>query len=67
MLSEVRLIVAAKEARLVLKRGETLVEDEVWTFSTKMSRTEASEIARVMFDDCFDLMQYSVYGEADGE
>jgi hypothetical protein len=67
MLAEVRLIVAQKEARLVLKKGETLVEDELWTFDGKMSRTEASEIARAMFDDCFDMMQFSVYGDCDGE
>jgi hypothetical protein len=67
MLAEVRLIVAQKEARLVFKTGETIVEDELWTFDGKLSRTEAGEIARAMFDDCFDLMQYSVYGDSDGE
>lgn len=67
MLAEVRLIVAQKEARLVLKKGETLVEAELWTFDGKMSRTEASEIARAMFDDCFDMMQFSVYGDSDSD
>lgn len=67
MLSEVRLIIAQKEARLVMKRGETIVEDELWTFSGNMSRTEAGEVARAMFDDCYDMMQYSVYGDTDGD
>lgn len=65
MLAELQLVIAQKEARLVLKKGETVIEDELWRFDGKMSRTEASEIARVLFDDCFDLIQYSVYGDGD--
>lgn len=65
MLAELQLVIAQKEARLVLKKGETVIEDELWTFDGKMSRTEASEIARALFDDCFDLIQYSVYGDGD--
>lgn len=63
MLAEVRLIITAKEARLVLRSGETLVEDEVWTFERKMSSTEAREVAKVAFDDAYDLLQYSVHGD----
>lgn len=65
MLSELQLVIAQKEARLVLKKGETVIEDELWRFDGKMSRTEASEIARALFDDCFDLIQHSVYGDGD--
>lgn len=65
MLAELQLVIGQKEARLVLKKGETIVEDELWTFDGKMSRTEAGEIARAMFDDCFDMIQYSVYGDGD--
>jgi hypothetical protein len=63
MLAEVRLLIAPKEARLILKKGERLVEDEIWSFDRKISQTEAKEIAEVMFHDCYDLVQYSVYGE----
>lgn len=64
MLAEVQLLIGHKEARLILKKGETIVEDELWTFDLKMSKTEAGEIARALFDDCYDLVQYSIYGDA---
>lgn len=60
---EVRLIIAKKEARLVLKNGDTVVEDELWKFDTPMSASEASDLARILFDEGYDLMQYSVHGE----
>lgn len=63
MLAEVRLIITAKEARLVLRYGETLAEDEVWTFERKVSSTEAREVAKVAFDDAYDLLQYAVHGD----
>ena len=64
MLGEVRLIVASKEARLILKIGETLVEDELWSFETKISRTEAKQALEAAFHDAYDLMQYSVHGDS---
>lgn len=65
MLSEVRLLISSKEARLILKKGETVVEDELWKFERPVSKTEASEVARVMFDDGYDFLQHCVYGDAD--
>jgi len=65
MLAEVRLIIASKEARLVMKRGETLVEDELWKFERPISKTEAKELAEAMFHDSFDLMQHAVHGDGD--
>jgi hypothetical protein len=62
MLSEVRLIVGAKEARLVLKKDDDVVEDELWRFERRMSSSEANEIVRVVFDGCFDLMNNFVHG-----
>ena len=64
MLGEVRLIVASKEARLILKIGETLIEDELWTFERKISKSEAREVIEAAFHDAFDLMQYSVHGDS---
>lgn len=63
MLAEVRLIIAGKEARLVMKVGERIVEDELWTFERKVGVTEAKELARVAFDDAYDLMQHAVHGD----
>jgi hypothetical protein len=62
MLSEVHLIIGAKEARLILKKNDDFVEDELWKFDRKMSSTEANEMVRVVFDGCFDLMNNLVHG-----
>ena len=63
MLAEVRLVVAAKEARLVLKHDDKVVEDELWKFDTPVSRTEAKELIGVAFADAYDLMQHAVHGD----
>lgn len=60
---EVRLIIAKKEARLVLKNGDDVVEDELWKFDSPMSAAEARDLARILFDEGYDLMQFSVHGE----
>ena len=65
MIAEVRLIIAASEARLVLKHGEKIIEDEVWTFPHKISRTEAKQAADTAFHDIYDLLQYTVNGDDD--
>lgn len=63
MLAEVRLIIAPREARLLLKHGEKIVEDEVWKFDGKVSATEARELISVAFHECYDLMNTAVHGE----
>lgn len=63
MLAEARLIIAGKEARLILKIAEKVVEDELWTFERKIGASEARELARVAFDDAYDLMQHAVHGD----
>lgn len=64
MISEVRLVIGTKEARLVLKKGDDHLEDDLWTFDRKMSTKEAQELCRVLFDEAFDLMNYSVHGDS---
>jgi len=63
MASEVRLIIAKKEARLILKNGDDIVEDELWKFDSPVSNGEAKELARILFDEGYDLMQFSLYGD----
>lgn len=63
MLAEVRLVLAPKEARLVLKHGDQTIEDEVWTFDAKVSANEARELVAVAFADAYDLMNYAVHGD----
>lgn len=64
MISEVRLLIGTKEARLILKKGDDELEDELWKFDRKMSTKEAQEMCRVLFDEAFDLMNYSVHGDS---
>lgn len=64
MLAEVRLIVAAKEVRLVMKRGEGHVEDELWKLERRFTGKEAEEMCRVVFDDCYDLLNFTVHGDS---
>lgn len=63
MPAEVRLIVAKKEARLLIKHGDDIIEDELWRFETPISNTEAKNLVRILFDEGYDLMQFSVHGD----
>jgi hypothetical protein len=63
MASEVRLIIAKKEARLILKSGDDVVEDELWKFDSPLSASEAKELARILFDEGYDLMQFHCHGD----
>ena len=63
MIAEVRLVIAPKEARLLVKHGDDVIEDELWKFATKVSATEAKELIDVAFSDAYDLMNYAVHGD----
>lgn len=63
MLSEVRLLIAPKEIRLMLTVGGKIVEDELWQTDRAISAPEAKELAEVAFHDYFDLVNYSVHRE----
>lgn len=65
MLAEVRLLIAPREMRLLLKHGEDVIEDELWKTDRKISVTEARELARVIFDDVYDYANYSVHGHGE--
>lgn len=60
--SEVRLIVAPKEARLVIVRDADVIEDELWKFDRPMSRTEAQQFVKAVFDSTYDFLNYTVNG-----
>lgn len=62
-MAEVRLLIAPKEIRLILKVGEEIVEDELWKADRKVSIEQAKSLAQVAFHDYFDLVNYSVHGE----
>jgi hypothetical protein len=63
MLAEVRLVITTKEARVTIRHGDQIIEDEVWKFDRKIGGSEAREFAKVAFDDVFDLMQYVAHGD----
>ena len=60
-----RLLIAPREMRLLLKHGEDVIEDELWKTDRKISVTEARELARVIFDDVYDYANYSVHGHGE--
>lgn len=63
MLAEVRVVITPKEARVTLRHGDQVVEDEVWKLDRKIGGSEAREFAKVAFDDVFDLMQFVAHGD----
>ena len=63
MLARVELIIAPEEARLTIRKGDDIVEDEVWKFGRKIGRSEAAEFARAVFDDAYDGMNWIVHGD----
>ena len=63
MLAKVELVIAPTEARLTIRKGDDIVEDEVWKFGRKIGRSEAAEFARAVFDDAYDGMNWIVHGD----
>lgn len=63
MLGEVHFLVSAREARLILRRGETTIEDETWKFDRSLGRSQAADMVESAFHDVFDLMQFVVHGD----
>lgn len=67
MLAEVRLIVDPKEARLTVRHADDVVENEVWSYSRPMGRTEAKELVKTVFDTTYDMMNFvSNHGDTEG-
>lgn len=63
MLAEIRLMIGTREARLLMRKGDQEVEDEVWTFERKLSLGEAERLASALFQDAYEMMQYVVHAE----
>jgi hypothetical protein len=61
--SEVRLVVAPREARLVLVRDNEVVEEELWRFERAMGRSEAAQVVKAVFDSTYDYINYAVNGD----
>ena len=59
---ELRLVIVGREARLLLKVDGQEVEDEIWTMDRKITKNEAAEIANCVFQDAYEVMQYTAHG-----
>lgn len=59
---QVTLVVTKKSARLTLKRGDEVVEDEVWDFAVPAPSAEIRDIVECVFHDSYDLLNYSTHG-----
>lgn len=59
---EVKLVISKREARLEFTSAGKTVDSESWKFDDSMTISEQKELARIMFDEGYDLMQFSVYG-----
>lgn len=56
VLAELRVVIASKEARLMLTHGDKIVEDELWKFKPAIEKAAAADVARAMFDDLYDYL-----------
>lgn len=63
MLAEVRLIIGPKEARVTVRHGDDVVEDEVWSFGRQLGRSEAKEMAQAIFSDIYDMLNLLAHGD----
>jgi hypothetical protein len=66
MLAEVNIAINKKSAQLVLRVGETVKDEETWTFPA-ISRTEAKNAAMILFSDAYDYLNACVHGDPDDQ
>jgi len=59
-IAEVRLLFRQDHAKVTLKLRGKVVEEEV--FPAVANKETVDEVARVLFDDAFDLANYTLYG-----
>lgn len=60
-----RLLIAPREVRLLLKTADEVVEDELWKPERKITQQQARQLAEVAFHDFYDLVNNTING--DGE
>lgn len=62
MLAEINFAITKNGATLVLRKGETVVDEELWSFPD-IGKSEATEAARILFDDAYDFLNTCVHGD----
>lgn len=51
------------EARLLVRHGDEVVEDELWKFGRRIGQTEAKQMAQALFSAAYDLMNHVAHGD----
>lgn len=59
MAAEVRLVLAGKEVRLLLKVDDVEHEDELWKLDRRLTKAEVEQIVSCVFHDAYEVIQYA--------
>lgn len=51
-------MVGKAEVRLMLLKNGEVVEDELWRPNPQIGREQSMEVAKALFDDCYDAVNY---------
>lgn len=62
MLAEINVAITKNGATLVIRKGEAVVDEEIWSFPS-IGKTEAAEAAGILFDDAYDFLNACVHGD----
>lgn len=60
MLAEVKLVIVPKGAILTISKGEKVLDEERWAFPRSVEKSEAQEIAKAVFDDAYDSLNWMI-------
>lgn len=63
VLAEVKLTIDAHGAMLTVTRGDKPVDDESWSFGRRIGVSEAADVAKAVFDDAYDALNWMVNGD----
>ena len=62
MPTEVHLVLSSREARLSVAVDGAVIDEERWGLPAAISVTEARLLATAVFDNVYDVMNYTVHG-----
>jgi hypothetical protein len=62
MLAEINFAITKNGAVLILRKGEAVIDQESWSFPD-IGETEATEAAKILFDDAYDFINTCVHGD----
>lgn len=65
MLAQVTLVIVPQGAILTVQRGERVLDEERWKFPRNVAKDEAEEVAKAIFDEAYDSMNWMVHSDDD--